>query len=351
MRIHAERNVTGRDGGAAAGATVACVGRRSQPRLTCAIAQGAALAAVFFVHVAASAEPPLQLTHEQIEARYADEASRFVEVDSVRLHYKDEGMGPAILLIHGSAGDVSDWDGWVRVLAENYRVVRFDLPGFGLSGRIANGNYSIDRSQSLIDGLMDILGIERFAIAGVSYGGPVAFRYAATRTERVTALVIMNSAGVEYGKQTIDPKTGEKEFYQAVTGGGVTREFMIQSLHKGFNNPALVTEALIQRKLDMMNVEGRTEEGAIMIRQYERGDPFRVLAHVRAPVLVLWGGAERSLSQETGDKFAVAVTRARAVRKVVQPGGDHMMHVEMPEPTARVVERFLNEFVSGEYAD
>ena len=238
--------------------------------------------------LAGADEPPVALSHAQIEARYADEASRFAQIDGVRLHYKDEGSGPAVLLIHGSAGDVGDWDGWVKLLADSYRVVRFDLPGFGISGKIDNGNYSIDRSLSLVDGLMDKLGIERFAIAGVSYGGPVAFRYAATRTERVTALVIMNSAGIEYGKQKVDPDTGEKGFYKAVTSGGVSREFMTASLQKAFNNPALVTDAFIQRKLDMMNVEGRSEEGAIMIRQYERGDPFGVLTHVRAPVLVLW---------------------------------------------------------------
>jgi pimeloyl-ACP methyl ester carboxylesterase len=100
-----------------------------------------------------------------------------------------------------------------------------------------------------------------------------------------------------------------------------------------------------------MNVQGRTEEGAIMIRQYERGDPYRVLAHVRAPVLVFWGSAEESLSQETADEFASAVTRARAVRKVVQPGGDHYMHVELAEPTARVVEEFLDEFLGDERVD
>jgi pimeloyl-ACP methyl ester carboxylesterase len=162
-------------------------------------------------------EAPRHMSHEQLEAKYTDKDSRFAQIDDVRLHYKDEGQGPAILLVHGSMGDVSDWDGWARVLAPRHRVVRLDLPGFGISGPIANGNYSIDRSLSLIDGLMDQLGIERFAIAGVSYGGPVAFRYAATRTGRVNALVIMNSAGIEYGKQKVDPKTGEKEYYKTAT--------------------------------------------------------------------------------------------------------------------------------------
>lgn len=297
---------------------------------------------------AMAADAPLRLTHEQLEAKYADKDSRFALIDDVRLHYKDQGQGPAILLIHGSMGDLWDWDGWVRVLALHHRVVRLDLPGFGISGAIGNGNYSIDRSLSLIDGLMDELGIERFALAGVSYGGPIAFRYAATRTGRVTGLVIMNSAGIEYGKQAVDPKTGEKSYYKATTTGAVTREFIAKGLRASFSNPELVSEAMLDRKYDVMNAEGRAEEAAIMIRQYVRGDPLRVLAHVRAPVLVLWGGAEKALSQETGDAFASAVKNSRAVRKVVQPGGGHTMHVDLAEPTARTVEAFLTDLVKDE---
>jgi pimeloyl-ACP methyl ester carboxylesterase len=291
--------------------------------------------------------PARTITHEQIVAKYADADSRFAEVDGVRLHYKDQGKGPAILLIHGSLGDLSDWNGWASVLTQRYRVVRLDLPGFGLSGPIDNGNYSIDRSQSLVDGLMDTLGIERFAIAGVSYGGPVAFRYAATRTDRVTALVIMNSAGVEYGKQAVDPKTGEKEYYKTTSSSApLTPAYIDQSLRKSFQDPARIPPGMAQRKLDQMNVIGRDREGALMIAQYVRGDPERVLGHVRAPALVLWGGAERSLSLETADRFARALTRAKVVQKVMQEGGDHYMHVELPEPTARTVAAFLDANVA-----
>jgi len=282
------------------------------------------------------------LTLADLEAKYADQGSRFAVIDDVRLHYRDEGKGPAILLIHGSLGDLRDWDGWTQVLESHFRVVRLDLPGFGLSGEIANGNYSIDRSLSLIDGLMDSLGIEHFAIAGVSYGGPVAFRYAATRTERVTALVIMNSAGIEFGKQAVDPKTGRKEFYSSVTSDApLGRDYIEKSLRHAFTEPDHVTPELIQRKLDFMNVIGREREGATMIGQYVRGDPDRVLAHVRAPTLVLWGGAERSLSAETADRFVAALTHARIVKKVVIPRGDHTMHIEFPVETAAAAGDFL----------
>jgi pimeloyl-ACP methyl ester carboxylesterase len=294
--------------------------------------------------VPGAADEPLHrtLTHADLEAKYADAESHFAVIDDVRLHYKDEGQGPAILLVHGSLGDVGDWDGWTRVLAPHFRVVRLDLPGFGLSGEIANGNYSIDRSLTLIDGLMDSLGLERFAIAGVSYGGPVAFRYAATRTERVSALIIMNSAGIEFGKQTVDPKSGKKSFYGAVTSDApLTREFIERSYGHAFNDPAHLSPQLVQRKLDLMNVIGREREGAFMISEYVRGDPDRVLAHVRAPTLVLWGGAERSLSPETADHFVAALTHARVVKKVVIPRGDHAMHIEFPLETATAAREFL----------
>ncbi len=278
----------------------------------------------------------------QMIAKYADTESRFVDVDDVRLHYKDQGTGPAVLLIHGSSGDLSDFDGWTpALLAKGWRVVRLDLPGFGLSGPIVNGNYSIDRAQSLVDGLMDELGLERFAIVGTSYGGPVAFRYAATRTGRITALVIMNSAGVEFGRQDVDPQTGVKKFYAASMSDTVSREATAAGLRKAFTDASKVTDAWIDRKIDFMNVVGRDREGALAIDQYVRGKPERVLAHVRAPTLVFWGGANKSLSQDTADRFYAGLTRAAYREKAVQPGGSHLMHVEMPAQTVATVAAFL----------
>lgn len=283
---------------------------------------------------------------QQVIAKYADADSRFIEIDDVKLHVKDQGAGPAVLLIHGSSGDLGDWDGWVpTLLAKGWRVVRIDLPGFGLSGPVINGNYSIDHMQSLVDGLMDERGIERFAIVGTSYGGPVAFRYAATRTDRVTGLVIMNSAGVEYGKQEVDPKTGEKKFYAASVSDTVSREATAAGLRKAFIDPAKLSDAWVDRKVDFSNIVGRDREAALSIDQYVRGNPERVLAHVRAPVLVFWGGENRSLSQETADRFHAAVARAAYREKAVQPGGGHLMHVELPQPTVDTVAAFLEKRV------
>ncbi len=290
------------------------------------------------------ATPAKKLTYEQLVAKYADPDSKFVVLegaDGIRVHYKDEGSGPAVLLIHSSSGDLKDWDGWVKVLNKDYRVVRLDLPSFGLTGPVPSGNYSIDRYLSLVDALMDHLGLDRFAIVGTSYGGLVAFRYAGTRLDRVSALILANSAGIEYGgrrgttERARDPAprfTPELRTYAQT-------EAMLKTI---INVPSTVTPEIIQRKTDYANLVGRDYEGFLGTQFYERGNPQRVLGRVRAPALVLWGGDSRGLSPETADAFVDALENAKTAQKIIYQGGGHLLHIERPEQTVKDVKTFLD---------
>lgn len=289
------------------------------------------------------------ISYAEIVARYADSDSRFVVLegkDGVRTHFKDEGSGPAILLIHSSLGDLKDWDGWVAALVDDYRVVRFDLPAFGLTGPVPSGNYSIDRYLMLVDSLMDHLGIDRFAIAGTSYGGLVAFRYAGTRTDRVTALILQNSAGIEYGGRggTVER---ERDIGATFKPKRATRDMLSEALKMVINDPSKVTPDLVARKTDFANVVGRDWEAFVAGTMYERGKPERVLGHVRAPSLVLWGGSSKALSVSTAQAFADALSNAKVVEKIIYDGGGHLLHIERPEQTASDVKAFLDRQLDG----
>lgn len=294
--------------------------------------------------------PPIELSsagtisYDEIVAKYADEDSKFALLegkDGIRLHYKDQGSGPAILLVHSSSGDLKDWDGWVKVLSEDYRVIRLDLPAFGLTGPVPSGNYSIDRYLMLVDSLMDQLGIERFAIAGTSYGGLVAFRYAGTRTDRVTALVLQNSAGIEYGgrRGTIERDRNPNATFTPMVW---TLKMMETNLNNVINDPSKVTPEMVQRKTDYWNIVGRDRESFVASQLYERGNPQRVLGHVRVPALVLWGGSSNGLSPETAQRFADALKNAESVQVIIYEGGGHLLHIERPEETVKDVKAFLD---------
>ncbi len=318
-----------------------------------------ALATVFTLAATAAlaAEPPFTtrtLPRADVIARHADAASKFVDLDGVKVHYKDEGQGPVVLLVHGTFGDLADWDGWVKVLSPHYRVVRLDLPAFGMTGPIASGNYSVERKHLVIDALMDHLGAERFAIAGVSYGGLVAFRYAATRTERITALILANSAGIQFGQRPAAASaaaaaqaasTPPAPVYNITTDPVVRASDAESFLRFLLNNSPLITPALIQRKLDFTNTAGRLEESVTAGRMYERGTPERVLAHVRAPSLVMWGGAGQALSTRTADAFYNALKNAQARDKILYPEGGHIINLQRPEETARDAKAFLDRYV------
>lgn len=285
------------------------------------------------------------LTYPQIVAKYADENSKFLVLEGkagIRVHYKDDGSGPAILLIHSSSGDTKDWDPWVDLLSKDYRVIRMDLPAFGLTGMVPSGNYSVERFLTLIDALMDHLAIQKFSIVGVSYGGPVAFRYAGTRVDRISALVLGNSAGIEYGGRggTVERERDPNAVFTPSTRDA---RFTAEFLNTVINDPKKVTPELIARKTDFANVVCRDWESFIATRLYERGNPERVLSHVRAPSLVFWGGSNAALSVETAQAFVDALQNAESVQKIIYEGGGHLLHIERPLQTARDVKEFFDK--------
>lgn len=295
-----------------------------------------------------AAETTRVITRDAIIAKYGAPESRFVDLDGVNVHYRDEGKGPAVLLVHGTLGDLQDWNEWADILKKDYRVIRLDLPGFGLSADMPNKNHSVDRMHTLIDSLMDHLGVEKFAIVGISYGGMVSFRYASTRTERVTAMVLINSAGIEAGKAA-QPKDGApkpKPGYDLFTSPQVATEDVLAFYTGYINDPARRSPAFIQRKLDLLNVTGRDEIGRIARGLYERGNPERVLSHVRAPSLVIWGEENHALFTKTAEAFVAALKNACPVELVTFKKGGHYINVERPEETAQAAKAFLDRVLS-----
>ena len=110
----------------------------------------------------------------EMRAKYGGEPSQFVLLASgQKIHLRDEGPkdAPAIVLLHGSAADLHTWEPWVEVLSQDYRVIRFDQVGHGLTGPDAGGDYSLDNFVADIDEVADVMGLEQFVLGGSSMGG------------------------------------------------------------------------------------------------------------------------------------------------------------------------------------
>jgi len=118
-----------------------------------------------------------------------------VEIDGLPIRYLAAGEGPPLILLHGAGDNALDWRWVMPSLAATYRVYAPDLPGSPDSARPAAA-YSPVYFERFVVGFLDALGIERAAMVGNSLGGLIALRVALSEPARVTALVLVDSAGL-----------------------------------------------------------------------------------------------------------------------------------------------------------
>src|SRR5216684_7457768 len=97
---------------------------------------------------------------ESLQARWAPAPSKFVTIDGVSVHLRDEGPGNdphPIVLIHGTSSSLHTWEGWVAALKGQHRVVSFDLPGAGLTGPFPDDDYRIEHYTRFMEDFLDQL--------------------------------------------------------------------------------------------------------------------------------------------------------------------------------------------------
>jgi pimeloyl-ACP methyl ester carboxylesterase len=276
----------------------------------------------------------------QLEAKYASPASRFMHLDGVRIHYRDEGSGPAILLLHANFSNLLGWDPWVQALQDRYRVVRFDIPAFGLTGPDPGGDYSNARTLALTEKFVDALGLRRFVIAGTSLGGGIAIRYAAAHPDRIEKLILLNP-GILEGRSmaqagTRVPRAADILKY---TTPRALAAFMLRSRAGSSDR---ITEEHIDRWYEMWMREGN--RGAILdrLRAYDSTDVAEVVAEVRVPVLILWGEANPQTPIGQAAELQAMLSGSPEVRLITYPGVGHPALEEAGALIARDVRAYLD---------
>ncbi len=276
-----------------------------------------------------------------LEAAYAAPPSTFVLIDGVRLHVRDTGPrdAPAVIFLHGFGSSLHTWEDWAHSIEADFRVIRYDQPGFGLTGPDPSGDYSDTRSVAVLTALMDRLGLARADIVGHSMGGRIAWTFAATHPERVAKLVLMApdgfaSPGLAYGVAPRIPVVAKALRY-------VLPRFMVRmSLVPAFGNRTLATDALLTRYRDMLLAPG--VRGAILQRMEQTVlvDPEPLLHRISAPTLLVWGDKDPMVPISNAADYLRDIARSRLD---TMSGLGHLPQEEAAAETIEPVERFLKE--------
>lgn len=274
-----------------------------------------------------------------LEATYLNAPADYQDVAGLRLHVRESGPrdAPAVILLHGFGASLHTWEPWAERLSRDHRVIRFDLPGFGLTGPDPTGDYSDRRSLHVLAALMDRLGIERASLIGNSLGGKIAWRFAAQDPGRVDKLVLISpdgfaSPGFEYGK------TPEVPFMLKLLPHVLPTALLRMSLAPAYGDPEALTEETLTRYRDLMLAPGVRDAIIARTGQVMLEDPAPSLRSIQAPTLLLWGEKDAMIPITNAADYVRTMPHATLVSL---PGLGHVPFEEAPDVSLEPVRTFL----------
>ena len=283
-------------------------------------------------------QPDIPLT--ELKHKYADATSMYVDVFDMPVHYRDQGRGPVLLLLHGSGSSLHTWDDWVTLLARDFRVIRMDLPGFGLTGPDPTDDYSVARYVEFVNAFASKIGVTNFHLAGNSLGGRIAWNYALVHPERVDRLILIDAAGYPRDKPNESPlvfKLAKLPVINWFATVMTPRSLTESSLQQVFADQRLVTPERVDRYFELMLRPGN--RAAFVERANDAVDDRNGdHRNISQPTLILWGVEDRWIPLADGRGFADDIANSRFI---AYPGVGHLPMEEIPGPTARAAMTFL----------
>jgi len=263
-----------------------------------------------------------------VSARPTHAADRFVVVDGARLRFRDEGRGPAVLLVHGWTLDLEMWDPQVSALRDAFRLIRLDRRGHGLSPGIA----APERDSEDLAALCQHLGLTRVALLGMSQGVRAVLGFAARAPEQVQALILDGPPPLDSGS---DPEVPLDQYAALVRTRGI----------EAFRH-AWAHHALMQ--LRTANPDARALLAAMLARY--AGDDLRQPASraepaarlridsLTVPTLVLSGEHDLAGRKRAARQLTARLSDAEFAEI---PGAGHLPNLDSPDAYSKLCREFL----------
>ncbi|TAK74199.1 MAG: alpha/beta hydrolase [Aquabacterium sp.] len=281
---------------------------------------------------------------EALKARWAPPPSQFVPVLGMQVHVRDEGPRDdpqPIVLLHGTSASLHTWDGWAATLVPTRRVIRMDLPGFGLTGPSAAHDYTQAAYARFVVAVLDTLGVKQpVVLAGNSLGGSVAWKTAADAPQRVARLVLVDSGGypMQATSVPIGFKLAQYGALRPLLQNVLPRSMIESSVRNVYGDPSRVTTELVDRYYELTLREGNRAALVERFSQFKGGEAIAQIPQIRQPTLILWGGRDRLIPPALGERFEHDIAGSR---RIVFPELGHVPQEEDPQRTVAALVDFL----------
>lgn len=282
---------------------------------------------------------------ESLREKYANRDSRFINIQGMPLHLRVEGNTAdsiPLLLLHGTGASLHTWDGWVEEMKTTKRIIRIDLPAFGLTGPTLNGAYTMDMFRSVVIQVLDSLGINRVDIAGNSLGGYIAWYTALHHPGRVRKLVLLDAVGYPM-KNSSKPIAFQLAAIPGINAifRFITPRFIVRnSILNLYADKTKVNEALVDRYFELSLRPGNRQAFLDRSRSFAFDSSYTQIPRITQPTLILWGKQDFFVPESVAHQFHRDLPHDTLI---ILPNNGHMPMEESPTESARIALDFLKK--------
>ncbi len=284
----------------------------------------------------------ISIPTKEIKEKYADSHSKFIKIKGINIHYRDQGRGPVLILVHGVCASLHTWDGWVKELQNNYRIVRIDLPGFGLSDLNDVSIYTRDAAIEFTNEFVKVLNIDHFSIAGNSLGGYLAWIYTLKYPEKVEKLILIDSAGYNIDLPLLLRFTCNPVI-RPIARRMMPRFLFNMAVKQVYGDESKVNDRLTDRYFELAMREGNKSNYVDIFTVLQEKSQTEMLSRgidkITTPAFVMWGTEDIWIPFET--QFPKWKKDLQNAEFIVYEGVGHTPMEEIPRQTAHDAHSFL----------
>ncbi|CAH0995806.1 hypothetical protein EMA8858_01933 [Emticicia aquatica] len=279
--------------------------------------------------------------------KYTDKESEFVTINGLQVHYRDEGDpndSIPLVLLHGTGASLHTWDGWVSALKTDKRVIRLDLPAYGLTGPNPAGDYSQQYYATFVNDFLTKIGVKRCIIGGNSLGGSISWNFAVKYPEKVSKMILVDAGGYAMKSKSV-PIAFQlaglpviKNLFKYVT----PRSIIQKSVENVYSDKSKVSEKLVDRYFELSLREGNRQAfidrmSAFRAKGLESDNSLKIKS-LQIPTLIIWGENDFLIPLDVAQKFHTDLPNDTLV---IFKNLGHTPMEEDAESTVAVVKTFL----------
>jgi pimeloyl-ACP methyl ester carboxylesterase len=279
---------------------------------------------------------------QELKRSYATPDDKYFAYQGMQVRYRDEGAGPAIVLLHGVCASLETWDGWVPYLKGSYRVIRLDIPGFGLSGPAPDKSmYTRDNAMAFLDAFLAGLNISSCAMIGNSLGSYLTWNYALDHPDRVSKIILIDSVGYNQKFPWLI-SFASNPVIRPVARRMMPRFFFDMATSQVYGDKSRLTPEIQRRYFEFAMREGN--KGAYVdvfteLKKRNRSPELsKRIPDIKTPTLIMWGDKDEWIPYSEMDKWKKDLPSATFI---TYPGAGHIPMEEIPEDSVKDALAFL----------